>query len=46
MVKFYEKLKIFLFSPNTRINKTNTNARENENAIYLHFFKILSKENR
>jgi hypothetical protein len=46
MVKFYEKLKIFLFSPNTRINKTNTNARENQNATLAIFSRIISKENR
>jgi hypothetical protein len=46
MVKFYEKLKTFLFSPNTRINKTNTNARENQNATLTIFSRIISKENR
>jgi hypothetical protein len=46
MAKFYKKLKILFFSPNTRINKTNTNARENKNAIFTTFSRIISKENR
>jgi hypothetical protein len=45
MAKFYKKLKIFSFSPNTRINKTNTNARENQNAILtINFLKSFQKE--